>query len=236
MGRVVVRAFWGPREETVEELAARWARTLDGVARALPPQGGGAWSLRRVGASGAAAVVTPDEASLTAALRAVQAADDWSSGSGTDLRLLAEDGSGRTLELGGRAGAAAEFVLMAMLLTVRTPGDEKLPYAELLTALAEGWDPDFAGVVDDDVLDTLEDDGDFAPSDPAIGWAGYLSPGRAALVPPEFPAGGTALATGGVLLDVAAPDDPAAVLRANLLLRDAGALRPLSRPMDRPHL
>ncbi|MFG2330678.1 Imm52 family immunity protein [Streptomyces sp. NPDC048604] len=236
MRRVVVRAFWGPREETVEELAARWARTLDRVTRLLPPQGGGAWTLRRVGGSGAAAVVTPDEESLAAALRAVQAADDWSSGSGTDLRLLAEDGLGRTLELGGRAGAAAEFVLMAMLLTVRVPEDEELPYPELLTALAEAWSPDFGGVVDDDVLDTLEDDGDFAPSDPAIGWAGYLSPARATLVPRDFPAGAEPLSTGGALLDVASPDDTAAVLRANLLLRTAGALQPLPRPMDRPQL
>ncbi|WP_406862443.1 Imm52 family immunity protein [Streptomyces sp. HUAS MG47] len=235
MGRVVVRAFWGPREETVEELAARWALTLERVTRLLPPQGDG-WSLRRVGASGAAAVVTPDEESLAAALRAVQAADDWSSTSGTDLRVLAEDGTGRTLELGGRAGAASEFVLMAMLLTVRTPGDEELPGTELLAGLAEAWAPDFGGVVDDDVLDTLEDDGDFAPSDPAIGWAGYLSPARAALVPRDFPAGTDPLPTGGTLLDVAAPDDTAAVLRANLLLRDAGALQPLPRPMDRPRL
>ncbi|HEY9368225.1 Imm52 family immunity protein [Streptomyces sp.] len=236
MRRVVVRGFWGPREESVEELAVRWTRALDQVTRLLPPEGGGAWEFRRVGASGPAAVVTPDEASLTAALRATQAADGWSSQSGTDLRLVAKDAAGRQIEIGGRAGAAAEFVLMAMLLTVKTPDGEQAPETELLAALAEAWDPDFGGVCDDDVLDTLEDDGDFAPSDPAVGWAGYLSPRRAALIPADFPAGRKDLPGGGALLDVASPDDTGAVLRANLLLRDAGALQPLPRPMDRPRL
>jgi hypothetical protein len=91
-------------------------------------------------------------------------------------------------------------------------------------------------VSDDDVLDVLEDDGGFAPDEPSVGWVGYLSPARAALLPDDMTAARKEVRGGGVLLDIAARDDTEAVLQANLRLREAGALQPLPRPMNRATL
>ncbi|MFJ5111635.1 hypothetical protein ACIQAD_13455 [Streptomyces sp. NPDC088551] len=265
--RRVVRGFWGPREESAEELAGRWKPTLDRLAGLLPVAGSDSgsdsrpagsrpagsrsvadapltspWTWRNVTASGPAAELRPDEASLLAALRAAQAADGWSDRTGCALRLVAEGAPGWKIEVSGLAGGTPEFLLQSMVIGVsspdeaRTPGAE-FPDAELLSIVAELWDPDFGGVTDDDVLDALEDDAGFAPDEPSVGWIGYLSPGRAALLPEDLAAAARKdVRGGGALLVLAARGDIEDVLRANLWLREAGALRPLPRPMDRAAL
>ncbi|MEY7979807.1 hypothetical protein AB8O53_26210, partial [Streptomyces pilosus] len=39
--RRVVRGFWGPRQESAEELAARWSTTLERFAALLPEAAAG---------------------------------------------------------------------------------------------------------------------------------------------------------------------------------------------------
>ncbi|MFF2652147.1 hypothetical protein [Streptomyces sp. NPDC058045] len=242
--RRVVRGFWGPREESVEALAGRWKRTLDRLAELLPAAdpgaadgtagaGGAPWTWQQVQSEGPATALRADEPSLLAALRAVQAADGWTDTTGTGLSLVAGNAAGWRIDTGGRAGGTSEFLLQAVLIGIEAPDGAEVPDAALLAAVAEIWEPDFGGVTDDDVLDTLEDDGDFDPDEPSVGWVGHLSPARAALLPDELAVTRTELPDGGALLDIAPRSDTEAVLAANLRLRDAGALEPLPRPMAR---
>jgi immunity protein 52 of polymorphic toxin system len=243
--RRVVRGFWGPREESVEALAGRWKLTLDRLAGLPPAAGSGSdsragagetWTWRNVSASGPATDLRPDKASLLAALRAAQAADDWSDRTGFGLRLVTEGEPGWEIEVSGLAGGTPEFLLQSMVIGVNSRDDADIPDAELLTVLAEAWEPDFGDVSDDDVLDALEDDAGFAPGEPSVGWVGYLSPARATLLPDGMTAARKELRGGGVLLDIAARGDNDDVVQANVQLRDAGALQPLPRPMERATL
>ena len=237
--RRVVRCFWGPREESVEALAGRWKLTLDRLAGLLPAAGsgaGGVWTWRHIHASGPATELRPDEASVLSALRAAQAADDWSDVTGWGLRLVTADEPGWKIEVSGLAGGAPEFLLQSMVIGINSPDDVEIPDAELLTVVAEVWEPDFGDVSDDDVLDALEDDAGFAVGDPCVGWVGYLSPGRAAVLPDGMSAARKEMSGGGVLLEIAPRGDTEGVIQAYLRLRDAGALQPLPRPMERAAL
>jgi len=237
--RRVVRGFWGLRPEPVQRLAERWSLTLDRLARLLPAAGDGtqsSWIWRVVAASGPGEDLTADEASLLSALRAAESAEDWSDRTGTGLRLVRQVGPGWKIEVSGLAGGAPETLLQSMVITVVAPDTVTSPDLELLAAVAELWEPDFGDVTDDDVMDALEDDADWTVGDPSIGWLAYLSPARAALLPHDFTAVRKEVQGGGVLLDIAAPDDPDAVVEAYVRLREAGVLQPLPRPLDRATL
>nr|WTB30346.1 hypothetical protein OG781_13395 [Streptomyces sp. NBC_00830] len=232
--RRVVRGFWGPREEPVEAVAGRWKLMLDRLAGLLPaPGAGGTWS--QVRESGPATEIGTDEASLLAALKVQQQEARYAS-DGAGLYLVTRDGQGWEIEARGLAGGASEFLFNSMVIGVKSPDGADVPDAELLTAVAEVWGPDFGDVTDDDVLDALEDDAGFGIGEPGVGWVGYLSPGRAVLLPDGLAAARKELTGGGVLLDIAPQGDAGAVVRAYVQLRDAGALEPLPRPMDRPAL
>ncbi|MDF6041712.1 immunity 52 family protein [Streptomyces sp. JH14] len=231
--RRVVRGFWGPREESVEAVAGRWKLMLDRLAGLLPaPGAGGTWS--QVRESGPATGLGTDEASLLAALKVQQQEARYGS-DGAGLYLVTKDGQGWEIEARGLAGGASEFLFNSMVIGIKSPEGVDVPDAELLRAVAEVWGPDFGDVTDDDVLDALGDNG-FGVGAPAVGWVGYLSPGRAALLPDGLTSALKELAGGGVLLDIAPRGDAGAVVRACVQLRDAGALEPLPRPMDRPAL
>ncbi|WP_299533789.1 hypothetical protein [uncultured Streptomyces sp.] len=234
--RRLVRGFWGPRVESVEELAQRWAATLEAVAGLLPQAGAGEsapWSWQWVRASGPAAPVTGDPAGLAEALAAARTADDWSDAVGTGLRLMRTGAPGWTVEISGTAGGAPQFLLQSLVIGVDAPEEAKVPEADLLAALARIWQPDFGDVSDNALLDALEDDAGHLVGDPAVGRFGHLSPGRAALLPDGVPPE-RELPDGGVL--VAFGDDPAAVVAGYMALRDSGALAPLPRPLDRAAL
>ncbi|MFD7277566.1 hypothetical protein ACFV80_11105 [Streptomyces sp. NPDC059862] len=238
--RRVVRGFWGPRQESVEELAGRWSATLDRFAQLLPEAGaagaGAEWTWRTVPASGPSAAVRSDEASLAGALRTAQAADDWSAANGTSLRLLADSAPGWKVEVAGLAGGTPEFLLQSMVATLVAPDDLRLPDAELLTAVAEAWQPDFGDVGDRAVTAALKSEAGFKVGTPSVGWVGFLSPGRAARVPDGLVALQKELPDAGVLLEIAAPGDTEAVVAAYQALKEAGALEPLPRPLDRAAL
>ncbi|MEU3843293.1 hypothetical protein AB0E88_25035 [Streptomyces sp. NPDC028635] len=234
----VVRGFWGPREESAEALADRWKRTLDRLASLLPalaPEPGEVWTWQQIHESGPATALRADAESILAALRSVQAEDGWSGSTGYGLSLVVGGVSGWRADIRGAAGGAPEFVLQNLILEVEAPEGAVIPEAELLTLVAESWEPDFGDVTDDDVLDALEDEADFGVGEPSVGRFGYLSPGRAALVPADLPdVTRTGLPAGGLLLSV---DPPASethkVVQVNVRLREAGALQPLPKPMDR---
>ncbi|WP_152365369.1 Imm52 family immunity protein [Microlunatus speluncae] len=232
--RQLIRVFWGPRPEPIESVTERWRRTVEELA-ALLPAASRSWG--RVHPDPPETKIIPDAAGLLAALRAVQQAPDWWEELGTGLRLLGTGAPGWEVEVSGLAGGSAEFVLQSLVVALQSPGDEAPADlgGRLLTRLALIWEPDFGDATDDDILDALEDAG-FSIGDPFIGRSGYLSPGRAALVPDALGARIEPLPDGGVVLHVAAADDQAVVVAANEQLRRAGALEPLPRPLARPRL
>ncbi|MFG2376992.1 hypothetical protein ACGFY9_36700 [Streptomyces sp. NPDC048504] len=231
--RRLVRGFWGPREESVEELAGRWKATLDQVTRLLPHA---ALPAEWMVVSTPASSVPSDEGSLRAALQEARAADDWAKGTGTALRLTATGAPGWTVEVSGLAGGDSGFLLQSLVIGIHSPEDTELPGTQLLAAVAEFWQPDFGDVTDDDVLDALEDEAEYGVGEPCVGRAGYLSPARAELVPDDLTAPRTAVPGAGVVLDIAADGEVDTVVRAFERLRETGALRPLPRPMDRATL
>ena len=207
--RRVVRGFWGPREESVEAVARRWKLTLDQLAGLLPRgrlgcgRGRGGRSTR----PGPPPISCTDEESLLAALHAVQEADGWSARVGSGLQLVLAGEPDWKIEVSGTGGGTSEFLLQSMVIGIKSPDTAEIPDAELLTAVAEVWEPDFGDVTDDDVLDALEDDAGFAVGEPCVGWVGYLSPARAALLPDGMTAARKELRGGGVLLDIAPRGD-----------------------------
>ncbi|MER6598367.1 hypothetical protein ACWDBC_07075 [Streptomyces parvus] len=228
--RRVVRGFWGPRPEAVEAVADRWLRTLDGIAE-LVPQAADVWS--QVHGNGPATAFAADRDALLGALRTAQSATDWSDLTGTGLRLVGTGAAGWQAEVSGLAGGAPEFLLQSLAIILHAPDEAVVPEEALLTLLARVWEPDFGDVSDDDVLDALEDDAGHSVGDPVVGRTGYLSPARAALVPDDLETVREPLPGGGELLSIAAPGDSATVVRVYERLREAGALAPLPRPMDR---
>ncbi|RPK90830.1 MULTISPECIES: hypothetical protein [Streptomyces] len=228
--RRVVRGFWGPRPESADALADRWQQTLDGLA-GLVPQVADAWS--QVHGNGPATALTPEGDALLDAVRTAQSAADWSDLTGTGLRLVGTGTPGWEAEVSGLAGGRPEFLLQSLAIVLHAPDDAPVPEEDILSLLARVWEPDFGDVSDDDVLDALEDEAGFSVGDPVVGRTGYLSPARAALVPEDLEAVRQELPGGGLLLSIAAPGGSAAVVRAYERLREAGALAPLPRPMDR---
>ncbi|MEN0137135.1 MAG: hypothetical protein AAGC80_18440 [Rhodococcus sp. (in: high G+C Gram-positive bacteria)] len=228
--RRVIRAFWGPRPEPAEALAGRWRQTLEQVTQLLPVAG--RW--RQVHASGPDTACAPEE--LTAVLLVARNTEAWSDLTGTGLRLVCTGEAGWVVELSGVAGGTPQFLLQSLVMTVEAPGDAVVPESELLAMLASVWEPDFGDVTDDDILDALEDDAGFVVGDPVVGRFGYLCSARAVLIPDGLEASRPSAPDGGALLHIAASGEIDAVVRVYERLRDAGALAPLPRPLDRPTL
>ncbi|MFE7773977.1 hypothetical protein ACFU5O_08760 [Streptomyces sp. NPDC057445] len=237
--RRVVRGFWGPRQESVETLAGRWQLTVNRLTELLPTAdsvGASAWRWQQIHMSGPATEFRPDMDPLSNALRAAEAADDWSDQVGFPLHLVAAGVKGWEIDVSGNGGGISPFLLQSIVIAIESPDAAGTPDSELLTLVADVWEPDFGDVSDYDVMDALEDDAGFSVDDPAVGWVGYLSPRRAALVPAGMTAVRKELTGGGALLEIASREHTEAVVQANLRLRDAGALQPLPRPMDRAAL
>lgn len=238
--RRVVRGFWGPRKESIPELAGRWKAMLDALPALLPAAGsapaGQPWTWTEHHGSGRPTQLRPDEAELGAALQADHDSPQTSDGAG--LSLTSRGGPGWEIEISGRGGGESEYVTQAVVLTVLSPDGAEVPEAALLALIADVWQPDIGDVTDDDLLDALEDDAgyDYTLSQLCVGRLGYLSPGRAALVPDGVGVAREEPAGEGVLLDIAPPGDTEAVVDAYVRLRDAGALEPLPRPMNRTFL
>ncbi|MFF9098793.1 hypothetical protein ACF1AX_37465 [Streptomyces sp. NPDC014802] len=234
----VVRAFWGPREESAEALADRWKRTLDRLSSLLPalaPDPGEAWTWQQIHESGPATALRADEESILAVLRSLRTEDGWSDHTGYGLSLAIGNDSGWRADVRGAAGGTPEFLLQNLIMEIEAPAGATVPEADLLTLVAETWQPDFGEVTDDDILDALEDEADFGIGEPSVGRFGYLSPARAALVPAGLPdVTRTELPSGGLLLAVAPPTaETDTVVRVNVSLREARALEPLPKPLDR---
>ncbi|MEU1473393.1 hypothetical protein ABZ434_34925 [Streptomyces sp. NPDC005761] len=238
--RCVVRVFWGPRKETPRELAGRWKAMLDALPALLPAasrgQAGQPWTWTRYQTSGRPTELRPDEAELAAALQADHDSPRTSGGAG--LSLVSRGGPGWEIGVSGRGGGESEYVTQAVVLAVVSPDGAEVPEAALLALIVDIWQPDTGDATDDELLDALEDRAgfDYTLSHVSVGRLGYLSPGRAALAPAGVGVARPELRGAGTLLDIAPPGDIDAVVDAYVRLREAGALEPLPRPMNRTFL
>ncbi|WAC57190.1 hypothetical protein [Gordonia sp. SL306] len=233
--RRVIRVFWGRRPEPVESVAARWRQTLEQVAPLLssvPAVAELRW--RQVRASGPPTPVSVGE--LVSLLIDAQSAEPWSDRVGVGLRVIAGTTAGLELEISGVAGGEPEYLLQSTVLAVESPEGVVIDEVGLLAMLATIWEPDFGDVTDDAILDALEDDAGYTVGEPVVGRVGYLSPGRARLVPHGEAMARIDLPSGGVLLTVADPGDVEAVVDGYRRLDAAGVLRPLATPLERATL
>lgn len=229
--RWLVRVFWGPRPEPVEQLAGRWRTTLEQLSEVLPVE---EWS--QVHPDRPATRIALDFDTLLSLLTVAERDEAWSDLTGTGLRLIGTGEPSWRVEVSGLAGGEPEYLLQSYVVAIDSPDDRTGTAGDrLLALLAQGWEPDFGDVTDDDLLDALEDAG-YSVGDPVTGWVGYLSPARAALVPAALRTSGDRLPDGGMVLRVAQDGKPAAVVDLYRQLREAGALQPLPRPMTRPRL
>ncbi|MFG3495141.1 hypothetical protein [Streptomyces sp. NPDC047928] len=203
----VVRGFWGPRKETVAELAVRWTElltrlgALDGTVfgpwQGLPApgdaqggrggrggRGGQGGRGGRGGHGGQGGTVPVEQGAIEAYLRrqAGTAPDgDWADRTGHAMSLSTSPGNPARVSVTGTGGGESDHLAMSVVITVTTPdgSDAAPPYAEALRALAETWDVDWGEVTGTALQLALEDAGR-APGEPCVGWAGYLSERRAA--------------------------------------------------------
>ncbi|MFJ2741436.1 hypothetical protein ACIO3O_17430 [Streptomyces sp. NPDC087440] len=231
----IVRGFWGPREETVAELAPKWKATLDLLAELLPAafaSQGESWM--RIADNGPAVEFPTDGPAVEAALRAELEKDGWSDQTGIAPSLMRRGEHSWQIEVSGRTGGVSEFLTQMVLIKMTSPDDAAVPETDLMARLSELWDPDYGDVSDPDTRKVFRERG--GQVQPSVGRVGYLSSARAALVPDDLKAVSTVLTSGGVLLDIAAPGDHETALAAHLRLRESGALQPLPKPMDRSKL
>ncbi|SNS47596.1 hypothetical protein SAMN05216276_101045 [Streptosporangium subroseum] len=231
--RRLVRSFWGPRQESVEEVAARWTALLKRLGE-IEPAVFGPWT--GVSDFGPDPSVEVETEALAAYLRESNADDGRLDRTGYRLALHTSARQTVQVSISGSAGGLSELVPMVVVIAITAPDDSpSLPYTEILRALAESWDIDVGDVTDDDILDALEDDG-LGPGDRSIGWGGYLSQRRAALLSDSglsLPGKAEPMTHGGVLLDLSGVGTVEDLVALNRQLRATGALEPLPPPMDR---
>ncbi|MDN3296644.1 hypothetical protein QWM81_21880 [Streptomyces ficellus] len=251
--RRVVRGFWGPRPESERELAARWSALLTRL-RDIDPAVFGTWQ------------EVPDATNtdaLAARLRERNAGDDWSDRKGYAMALSTPAANPVKVSVSGTGGGVSEHLPMSVVLTITAPDDDgaALPYAEILRAVAETWDVDWGEVTQTELQLALEDDGR-EPGQACVGWAGYLSERRAALLTgagagagadaallagagkaPDVPGKAPGLPGkteptehGGLLLDLSGAGGVEDLVAVNREVRATGALEALPRPMDRAKL
>ncbi|MEE1756297.1 Imm52 family immunity protein [Streptomyces sp. SP18CS02] len=226
--RRVVRGFWGPRRETDQELAARWSALLTRLEE-LHPEVFGAWQ----------EVPGPGPDVLAAYLRERNADDDWSDRKGYAMALSTPEAAPVKVSVSGTGGGVSEHLAMSVVLTLTSPdAGPVLAYAEILRAVAETWDVDWGEVTETALQLALEDDGR-VPGQACVGWAGYLSERRAALLAagaPDLPGKAEPAGDGGVLLDLSGTGTVEDLVALNRDIRATGALEALPRPMRRPRL
>ncbi|WP_031083429.1 hypothetical protein [Streptomyces sp. NRRL WC-3549] len=240
-GELVVKVSWGPRPESLLELAARWTAALgrltelsagvpvdwrqdvdgEGVGEPVPPEaedfaavveaGGPEEDAEIIGWSAAVVGRWPNGA--YAYLRAKGGGSDVRTPFTAVLQLFPAPGAGAAVG----AGSAAPF-------------SDRLPQA--LVALAESWEPDTGLTYDRELFRTVKAAFGLHNSQPRCGWATYLSANRAALVPGELPGPRHRTADGGLVLGTGHSTE--AVMAAHRALADAGALEPLPVSAPRP--
>ncbi|MFD3481772.1 hypothetical protein [Streptomyces sp. NPDC058665] len=232
----IVKASWGPRPESSQELAGRWLALLG----RLTDLSGGDLAEWRWDTDGAAPGETvPDEVgAFAAAIEAANPHDDADVIGRTGVVVARrQDGGYAQLKVGAGGTDGYTPFNATLLLFPGSPGAAaplagRLP--EALAAVADVWDADTGSAHDRELFNALRSAYGLRASHPRCGWAVFVSANRAARVPADLAAPRLAAGPGGVVLNIGPSTD--AVLAAHKTLADAGALEPLPTPADRPKL
>lgn len=244
----IVRASWGPRPESCEELAGRW---LDLLGRLTELAGGDPADWRwDIDGSTPGEAVPRDIGPFAAAVEAANPHDDadvigrttavvgrWRDGGYARLKVMA-----------GGTDRNTPFSATMLLFPGPGPGsssgspdadaDAAVPFADrlpaALAAVAGVWDADTGTTHDRELFRALKSAYGLRVSHPRAGWSVFLSANRAARVPADLAAPRLEAGPGGVVLNIGTTTD--AVLAAHKTLADAGALEPLATPANRPKL
>lgn len=232
----IVKASWGPRPESREELAGRW---LDLLGRLTELSAGDLadWRWDTDGTTPGESVPR-DIGGFAAALDAANPQDDADI-VGRSAVVVARRGDGGYAQLKVGAGGTDGYTpfTAALLLFPGSP-DAAAPLAdrlpEALAAVAGVWDADTGSTHDRELFRAVKSAYGLRAPHPRAGWSVYLSANRAARVPADFAAPRLEAGPGGVVLNTGTTTD--AVLTAHKTLADAGALEPLGTPADRPKL
>lgn len=232
----IVKASWGPRPESCEELAGRW---LDLLGRLTELSAGDLadWRWDTDGATPGDAV-SRDIGAFAAAVDAANPHDDADIVGRTAVVVARRQDGGYAQLKVGAGGTDGYTPFSATLLLFPGSPDAAAPLAdrlpEALAAVAGVWDADTGSAHDRELFGAVKSAYGLRASHPRAGWSVFLSANRAARVPADFAAQRLEAGAGGVVLNVGATTD--AVLAAHKTLADAGALAPLATPADRPKL
>ncbi|WP_330174083.1 hypothetical protein OG875_11195 [Streptomyces sp. NBC_01498] len=232
----IVKASWGPRPESSEELAGRW---LELITRLTELSAGALadWRWDSHGASPGAGV--PDDIDVLAAAIETANPHDDADIIGSTAYAVGRRSDGGYAQLKVVAGGTNQYSpFTAALLLLPGAPEAPVPLAdrlpEALAAVAGIWDADTGSTHDRELFAALRTAYGLRPSQPRCGWSVFLSANRAARVPADLAAPRLEAGPGGVVLNIGTTTD--AVLAAHKTLTDAGALEPLPHPADRPKL
>ncbi|MFF3781841.1 hypothetical protein [Streptomyces sp. NPDC001933] len=236
---VVVNGLWGPRGETVPDIAERWSGTLT----ALRDIDGPTFDVWHESGDGLASdpLLEPSVPALAEYIERTNTGPDLDV-VGYTSSLWARNPGAAHVSSAVHAGGTSLHAPHSVSLTFRSREvDESAEVIrrapEILRVLAEHWEIDAGQVYGKPQYRAVAERFGLANSDPRCGRAVFLSAGRAALAPDDLPGTYVRTAHGGLVIDLTrgGTESPSieTVIEANTRLRAAGALTPLPEPFDR---
>ncbi|WP_406255887.1 Imm52 family immunity protein [Streptomyces nigra] len=231
---LTVRGFWGPRKEAPLGLAGR----LEGFLRRLQESSGGTLIDWHTAEDGDIALDSEVLADYIVAANPESDAEHM----GYTTSLWAQQAGVMRVEVSTTVGGTAEYTGNRIVVTVQPAGDASpaglagMAWSALV-ALAEEWEPDWGDVSDEVTRKAVQTSNGIRRSDPRCGYAVYLSSGRRALVPADFPGDRTPTQDDGLVIVLPAAGGGFVtvedVVSLDARLRRAGALDKLPVPMNR---
>jgi Immunity protein 52 len=230
-----VSGCWGPRPEPAIECARRWLTFFLSL-EALDVDELRGWGIPK-GSPRDVPDLPQELSALTAEVADGQSPDDELGFTlGAWNRRQREQSVSFTSSCGGSSDAVLNNAFLGLQAATGADVRKWARLAnDLLTALAEAWQPDWGYFVSDSLRDQQERED---PRSPVAGYVTYLSPGRRAALPRDVRARVSTTPDGGVLISLVEPDGslpkPQDVLRLAKTLTKSGAFAPT--PEDSPVL
>ncbi|MEU1726267.1 Imm52 family immunity protein [Nonomuraea sp. NPDC005692] len=243
MRKILVRGFWGPRRQSAQDCAERWAACLARLQRAAPELFT-TWHSPLDEDEKAPPALRPDAEGLLAEMARLNEYLEVELGAtkaelGFTLSAWSTAPHEGSIVFRGTVGSHAEGSEVRNSITVTMQGEAVAAHgwevaASLLAIVAEHWDIDWGDAGNAQLWARLKEHRSLRPSDLRAGYATYLSARRWAEAP-ALDEGTITSLDGGVLIDLraevtrASSDDP--VVRLDQTLAASPAFTPV--PDDR---
>lgn len=237
--QLMMRGFWGPRQESTEGLTERLS-AFCGRLGELFPGGANEWlDAQEV----AAPLATPDGARAFVEQRFAKLTEGEAE-LGVVLVASAEYADGTKLTFNASAGGFSELrtlknnvVLKVDLPSGASAQDRVLIARECFAVLLREWEPDWADVTSHELWDAIRGTVQVKSRAPRAGFVTYLSSGRKVGVPADIAAQSVETSSGGILIGSVTDNEfltPAQVADIDNALRPTPAFEPV--PTDRSRL